>query len=271
MLCEEKVQYLERDVREEFEALARIVSSPMPVAGRRGAIRVCYNCSQKGYECSVSEIILGSQYRRKILGLFFLNEDKGYYQRQLERELGIPIGNVGREVKTLEEEGVLTREHFGNLVLFKVNRRYPLYEEFKRIVLKTAGVVPRLRQALGQAPEITLAFIFGSYAHGRWTEASDVDLLVVGRLRRSDLKNRLEPVQRDLGRAINSTLYSEDEALRKLKAGDGFLMEVLGNPIIPVKEISGKRAKGDSVLVTESSIIRTLTRKGQKNRGSKRD
>lgn len=208
------------------------------------------------------ETIARSTARQKILGLFFLNEEKSYYQRQLAKELGIAIGQVQREIQILEKEGILNRDRLGNLILLKVNKAYPLYKEIKQVVLKTVGVVPRLKEALGRLDEADVAFIYGSFAHDRWTSGSDIDLLVVGDIRKSRLTKELTPIGQDIDRTINSTLYSREEITRKLKGKDGFLMEVLSKPIIPIKGMgqSGKRGEGKALRFKAGALISIITR-----------
>lgn len=77
-----------------------------------------------------------SKTRKKILRFFFLNKDKKYYLRELERILSLPVGNIRRELIALEKLGLFNREKKGNLVYYFLNENSPLLDSIGEIVLK---------------------------------------------------------------------------------------------------------------------------------------
>jgi ADP-ribose pyrophosphatase YjhB (NUDIX family) len=77
-----------------------------------------------------------SKTRKKILRFFFLNRDKKYYLRELERILSLPVGNIRRELVALEKLGLFNREKKGNLVYYSLNENSPILESIEKIVLK---------------------------------------------------------------------------------------------------------------------------------------
>jgi predicted nucleotidyltransferase len=67
----------------------------------------------------------------------------------------------------------------GNQKHFQANAASPVFTELRALVLKTMGLADVLRTALLPiAPQISLAFVFGSMAKQQDNAASDVDLLV---------------------------------------------------------------------------------------------
>ena len=208
-----------------------------------------------------------SRARRDILALFFLNPEKAYYQRQLERLLAIPVGNVRRELRRLEKEALLGRERFGNLILFRLNPGHPLYREIRAVVLKTAGIAPRLEAVLADIEGLRLAFLHGSYAHelagvedAAWTGESDVDLVAAGETRRSNLLKALRPVEEETQRKMNFVLYDLEEFRRKLAEPHDFLRDVLREPILPLVGFGQRR--GTKPVRTSARKILTLLGRG---------
>ena len=65
-------------------------------------------------------------------------------------------------------------------------------------------------------------------AAGRHTSASDIDLMVIGRVELSDLLPALGPIQERLGREVNPTIYRPEE----LAAPRSFVRRVLDGPKI---------------------------------------
>lgn len=181
-----------------------------------------------------------SEARRRILGLLFADPTQEYHLRELERRIGMSIGAVQLVVGKLESEGLLQRRRLGNLALFSLNRRYPLYREMESIVAKTIGIAPLLARALVHIRGVHLAFLYGSYVSvfsksaTRWSAESDVDLLVVGT---ADPRT-VSRIARDAGtrtdRQINYTVLGVKELIEKISRRDSYLRNLLSQPILPL-------------------------------------
>ena len=58
---------------------------------------------------------------------------------------------------------------------------------------------------------------------------SDVDLMVIGKLRLSDAASCLKQAERKLGRPVNPSLYPKAEFAKKLRSGQHFAQTVVEN------------------------------------------
>ena len=107
---------------------------------------------------------------------------------------------------------------------------------------KTLSLDEPLRNALAPfAEQITWAFIYGSIAKGEAHSSSDIDLMLIGEsLDYSEVMEQLMPLEGQLGRTINPTLYTPDDWIGKWKAGNSFVQRVVqqdkinlmgGNPL----------------------------------------
>jgi predicted nucleotidyltransferase len=177
----------------------------------------------------VTEQIFGSRIRSKLLGWFFTHEDEVFFVRRIAVILGEDPTNLSREMARLEELGVLKSKREGNLKQFSVNRNCSFFKEMKGLVLKTVGVAGRIKEGLEGLAGIDLAFIYGSYARGKETGTSDVDLMIIGRVDLDRLDTILRDLEKELGREINYVLYSRPEFKAKRKKKDGFVMDVLSD------------------------------------------
>jgi DNA-binding transcriptional ArsR family regulator len=88
------------------------------------------------------ESLFSSAARVQILQLFLLHPDSQFYQREIERETGQPIRAVQREVKRLEEIGLLTRSTEGNRVFYALNPEFPLVAELAALFQAATGAEP---------------------------------------------------------------------------------------------------------------------------------
>ena len=173
---------------------------------------------------------LFGQTRRALLALLYGHPDEAYYLRQLARAGGLGLGGVQREVKRLAGAGILRRTIRGHQVYYQANPECPVFPELKGLVVKTSGAADVLRGALALlAGRIKVAFIYGSVARLQQTNASDVDLMVVGAVSFGDVVATLSTAQELIHREINPTVYSPAEFSSKLKARHHFLSSVLRN------------------------------------------
>ena len=96
-------------------------------------------------------------------------------------------------------------------------------------MLKTFGMADVLRQGLlPVSGKIAVAFIYGSVAKGTDTAESDVDVMVIGDgIDYPEVYSALMPVEEQLGRKINPSIYSNGDVLQKLKKGNAFLTRIM--------------------------------------------
>ena len=175
---------------------------------------------------------LFSKTQRRVLGLLFGNPDRSYYTNEVVRFAGAGIGAVQRELATLSAAGLLTITRIGNQKHYQANRESPIFEELRGIVLKTFGAVDVLRLALAPlANRIRVAFIYGSVAKGTDTARSDIDVMVISdSLAYPDVVTALTEAEKELGRAVNPSIYKGDEFRRKIAGDNAFLKRVLEQP-----------------------------------------
>src|SRR5262245_20189135 len=153
----------------------------------------------------LGRVLLGKT-RGGILALLFDAPDEAMHVRRIARLAGLGLGPTQRELKLLASIGLLKRREIGRQVWYTADPSSPVYGELRGLVLKTVGVVRVLREALRpMAPQIRVAFLFGSFAQGRQKSASDVDLFIIGDVSFTAIARSLVESQRQLKREINPT------------------------------------------------------------------
>ena len=173
-----------------------------------------------------------SKVREKILQLFFSDPEKKYYLRELERMLDIPVGNIRRELLSLEKSGLFKREKMGKQVYYSLNKKSVLFGDFKNIVFKTIGVEGKLRQELKKINGIKQAFIFGSFAKNKEDSLSDIDLMIIGDVDEDLLVSKISKLENQFRREINYHIYSSADWKKKIQERNSFLKSVLSQPKI---------------------------------------
>jgi predicted nucleotidyltransferase len=177
---------------------------------------------------ALADVLLGKA-RGSILGLLYEHPDESFYYRQVARELNVvSAGALQRELDTLTRLGLIHRSTIGNQVFYRANHNHPVYPELKALVAKTVGAIALLRSALAPlAHRIAVAFLYGSTARGEQGPASDIDLMVIGKLNLAAVIEKVGMVESSLRRAVNPTVYSVPEFKSKLQSGNHFLKSVV--------------------------------------------
>ena len=172
--------------------------------------------------------LFSSRVRVEILSAFLMNPEKERYVREVARITGEDYKNVSRELRNLEEIGLLSSRNEGNLKFFGINKEFVAYEELKSIFMKTKGMVGVLKEAVSREKYIDYAFIYGSFATGTERTESDIDVMVIGQISLEDVLALLRGPEDILSREINVSLYDLEEIKKRVKNHDPFIGEVLG-------------------------------------------
>lgn len=174
-------------------------------------------------------ISLRSNITAKLLSFFFLNPHESLYVNEIAEKLSLDKRNLVKKLRELEKEGILSTLSRGNLKFYSINRGYPLYKEYRSMILKTLGLEAKLKKILCEIQGIEKAYIYGSYAKDTMDAHSDIDLLVIGRHDSIALQRRISKIQREAGREINVVNMDAKEFERRKKKRDPFLSNILAN------------------------------------------
>lgn len=177
--------------------------------------------------------LLFGAYRRQVLALLLMHPEQSFHVREIARITGKPAGTLYRELGSLAQAGLLVRRRSGNQVHYQANPACPIYEEMRGILRKTFGVADVLREALDPVvSRVDVAFVYGSVARGEERAASDVDVMIIGKLKFSDAVLALSSAEETLRREVNPHVYSPREFKSKTASREPFLTRVAEGPKI---------------------------------------
>lgn len=175
--------------------------------------------------------VLFTEYRSRVLGLLLLHPERTYYLREIARLTETVPGTLKREMDKLLEVGLLTVQKVGNQNHYQANRDCPIYEDLANVLRKTSGLSDVLTAALIPISEkLQSAFVFGSVASGKVNAKSDIDLLLIGEVRYSEVVPLLHPLQEQLGREINPKIFAVKEWNQLLEDNGAFAKDVMSKP-----------------------------------------
>ena len=195
---------------------------------------------------------LFSKTQQRVLALLFGQSQRSFYANEIIAFAAMGSGAVQRELAKLVKSALVTVKKVGNQKHYQANQHAPIFDELRSIVMKTFGVADVLRVALQTHwPQIELAFVYGSMAKGSEQAHSDIDLMVIGEgISNAAMLEVLQPLQHQLGRTVNPTLYQPVEFVQRVRDGKSFVMRILEQPKIFVKgtedELIGLTGTGES-------------------------
>jgi len=85
-------------------------------------------------------LLLTTKLRKKLLTYSFTHPDEDYYVRELASLIDEDAGNLSRELRKLEAEGLYRSFSRGRVKFYSLNKTYPLFNELKKIVFKVEGI-----------------------------------------------------------------------------------------------------------------------------------
>jgi predicted nucleotidyltransferase len=174
--------------------------------------------------------------RAGVLSATLLQPERWWFMTELARQLGVTPSSLQRELEALVGSGILLRRQDGRRIYYRANADSPVFPEMKGLIQKTAGIVPALKTELERFDDqVKLALLYGSVARSEEKSGSDVDLMIVGSLKQTDLLPALRKLESRFSREVNVTLFSPEEFHRKLAAGDHFLTSVVKGKTISLK------------------------------------
>ncbi len=116
--------------------------------------------------------------KEKLMEAFYDYPSKEFHLRELARLIKVSAPAVSNALSLLEKEGLVTITK-GFIFKIKAQRNNELFQQLKRADnlkrLATSGLLSYLKEHFQLAPII----LFGSYARGEDTEASDIDIAIV--------------------------------------------------------------------------------------------
>jgi len=153
--------------------------------------------------------LITSKTRLKLLLKFFSNTNTQSYLRSLAEEFGESTNAVRVELNRLSEAGFLESEPEGNTIVYKANKKHPLFPEITGIVSKYLGLDSLIEQVVNKLGDLKQAWVVGDYAKGKDTGL--IDLVLVGKIDQNYLQKLVEKAESLIQRKIRTLILGEHE------------------------------------------------------------
>lgn len=153
--------------------------------------------------------LITSKTRLKLLLKFFSNANTQSYLRSLANEFGESTNSVRIELNRLSEAGFLNSSQEGNTVVYKANKRHPLFPEISGIVSKYLGLDSLIEEVINKLGDLKQAWVIGDYAKGK--DSGLIDLVLVGKIDENFLQDLVHKAESMIQRKIRTLILQEGE------------------------------------------------------------
>lgn len=186
--------------------------------------------------------IFRSRHQADLLAWLLLHPDQEYGLTELAGRLDVPLTTVHREANRLIEADILQARSQGRNRLVRANPANPATASLTQLLELTFG--PRIVVAEEFAlSEVQHVLIFGSWADRYQGTPGppphDVDVLVIGNVRRADVYDAADRAQVRLGLQINPVLRTPEQWATD---DDPLIEQVKHSPNVAVYSSEGNAA-----------------------------
>ena len=146
----------------------------------------------------------------KVLAVFFRKPTKIHFIREISREINLAQTSVRNHINKLKKENfVLERESkpFRGLVANRDNEKFLFYKKVYNLYS-----LFELKQEIANKIAPNALILFGSYQRGEDIEESDIDLLILSKVKKDLSVSKFE---KQLNRKIHLTFIGKIEDLEK--------------------------------------------------------
>ena len=161
--------------------------------------------------------IFGSGARVKLFQQFLLNPKEEFFIRELTRILDEQINSLRRELENLERIGMLKSSERNRKKYYRLNPHCPILSELTSIIRKNEKPFTALLTKASKVGGIDIMMLGGEFIG----KEADVDVFVVGDMKKSDLASFLE--EEFPGNEYKFTVMPREDFLYRMTLKDKFV------------------------------------------------
>lgn len=179
---------------------------------------------------SLGDVLASRAFARLVVN-FALHGEAPRHVRALQRAAGLSMSSLHRELRRMEQHGLIERVEAGGRVEYRAAEGTPRWKVLRQLIAGFADPAEVVEEALAGLEGIEAAFVFGSFARGDARDDSDVDVLVVAppeteaRVGRAAAEASIL-----LGRPVEVRAYSRERLARQVASGSAVLRRILAGP-----------------------------------------
>ena len=143
----------------------------------------------------------------KILNFFLRHPTIRIYQYDLKKNVKLAKGTLLNNLEMLINLDLLNVENFGRAKVYSLNKSVTLVRYLK--ILQNIMELSDISK-ISQKYKVKI-YAYGSAARGEDHEESDIDLLIIGQIKKEEIIRDVKKVEETIGRPITIQIFSPQE------------------------------------------------------------
>ncbi len=160
--------------------------------------------------------LITSKTRLRLLVKFFINAANEGYLRGLATEMHENTNAIRKELNNLSEAGYIIRDEQESKVVYRANKKHPLFSLLQQIVRKHIGLDDIIEAVLNRIGEVSRIFLIGDYAKG--IDSGVLEIVIEGEVIHQEYLEQLKfKIEKEIQKTISFHTTNKYE-------GDGLLV-----------------------------------------------
>ena len=178
------------------------------------------------------EQLFGSKTRVKLLRLFYSNDKRSFYVREITRKIDEQINSVRRELANLLNIGIITTENVDNKVYYQVNKKYQFYKPLSAIFapIEDTSVLGQEVSSEHNTDEfkllgkVDLILLTGQLT---LEPLIKTDVLIVGSINKNAAMKYIADLENEESKSLSYTIMSKVDFKYRIQIKDKFITQIL--------------------------------------------
>jgi len=163
--------------------------------------------------------------RKALLNLlvFFLKKPSSKLnQKELKQKVKLAKATATKWLRVLEEQDFIIVEKIGVTKLYSLNKENPVIKQLK--ILDTLLDIIKIKDLAARFD--IKAYMYGSAARGEDVEDSDIDILMIGKIKKEQIIQEINNISEKIKRKIKVEIFSQQEWSQMAKKDPAFYERV---------------------------------------------
>jgi hypothetical protein len=154
------------------------------------------------------DTLITSKTRLRMLVKFFINTTNKGYLNGLASEFNESTNSIRKELNNLSTAGYLLKSKFNNRVIYKANKKHPLFSILQKIVRQHLGIDEIIAIILEKLGDVKSVAITGDYAQG--IDSGTINVVLLGdRIDISYLRDLIKKIEKKITRKVSFEIVSK--------------------------------------------------------------
>ena len=154
------------------------------------------------------DTLITSKTRLRMLVKFFINTTNKGYLNGLASEFNESTNSIRKELNNLSAAGYLLKTKLNNRVIYKANKKHPLFSILQKIVRQHLGIDEIITTILEKLGDVKSVAITGDYAKG--IDSGTINLVLLGdKIDISYLKDLIKKIEKKITRKVSFEIVSK--------------------------------------------------------------